>query len=137
MNPLFLLGWIGIPAVLASNALTDKTLADEDLSPDWNGWDPRKLTAGTGIAAALMLPPPFNLIGLGLGLGGMLSWFGTEKVARNLKIEALNQARARLDQGQGAPPMLPGPPGMPMDPGPAAAPPGDGTPSWWTGLFRP
>ena len=134
MNPLFLLGWIGIPAVLASNALTDKTLADEDLSPDWNGWDPRKLTAGTGIAGAMFLPAPFNLLALGVGLGGMLSWFGTEKVARNLKIEALNQARARLDQG--APAMLPGPPGMPMDPGPAAPPPG-GQPSWWTGLFRP
>ncbi|MCK6517391.1 hypothetical protein L6R46_20305 [Myxococcota bacterium] len=136
MNPLFLLGWIGIPAVLASNALTDKTLADEDLSPDWNGWDQRKLTAGAGLASAMFLPAPFNLLALGVGLGGMLSWFSTEKVARNLKLEALNQARARLDAGQGgAPPMLPGPPGVPMDP--AAPPAPAAAPDWWTGLFRP
>lgn len=136
MNPLLLLGWIGLPAYVAGGSLTSMTLKDPNLAPKIGGFDARAVVGGVGVVIATLLTGPLGLVGAGSAIGALLSFDDTRKVKQGLSMQAMG-----LAQQQAQIPMMPGPAALP---GPAAVPPLTMTspaapvqePGWWDRLFN-
>lgn len=122
MNPLILLGYIGVPAYLSNGMLTSAAYKDPNLKPKIGGVDARAVVGGLGVAAATFLTGPLGLLGAGAALGSLLSFDNARKTRIGLNTIAMHQAQQQAQipmQPQG---VLPGPGYNAVPPVPSAVP---------------
>lgn len=116
MNPLMLLGWVGLPAYVTGSVLNTATLKDPNLQPKIWGMDARAVIGGLGLLGAVLFGGPVGLVAAGATIGAGVSWDGGRKVRMGLSMQALDQAQAQANT-----PMTPQL--VPALPGPAPVPP--------------
>jgi hypothetical protein len=100
MNPLILLGWIGVPTALTGFWLNSSSLSAADLEAKIGGMSARTVLAGGGLLGSFLLPPPLNLLGVGMLLGTVVSTDAIKKVTYGLNeikmLEAEDNAQAAI-----------------------------------------
>lgn len=122
MNPLLLLGYIGLPAYITGSVLNTATLKDPNLKPKIWGIDARTLIGGLGVLGTALFTGPLGLLGAGAAIGSLISWDGTRKVQIGLNQQSVHQAQAQAQIPMQMQPALPGPVppvGMPVSQVPA------------------
>lgn len=109
MNPLILLGYIGLPAYISGSVLNTASLKDPNLKPKIAGMDARGVVGGLGVALATLFSGPLGLLGAGAAIGALISYDGTKKTRIGLNTIALTQAQQQAQVPGMVPPALPGP----------------------------
>lgn len=123
MNPLILLGYVGLPAYITGSVLNSATLKDPNLKPQIWGMDARTVVGGLGTLAALLVSGPLGMLGAGAAIGSLISWDGTRKMQIGLNSQAMAEAQANAQLPMTMQPALPGPVppvGMPAAASPVA-----------------
>lgn len=122
MNPLVLLGYLGLPAYISNGALTSATLKDPNLKPTIAGYDARGVVGLVGLGIATIFSGPIALLGAGAALGSLTSYDNTRKVRIGLNQIALVQAQQQAQIPALPPPALPGSATPPIPAAPSAVP---------------